>query len=133
MLINAIGVDSVMVSWTASQSSCDDVIANYTVMYRLRDSTGVHTTVNTATTSVALYDLVPDAEYTVSVAAINSKGDVSVYSAATLFVVNMASAPVTIPISPSGPTATPAGTDQGNNKQVYYYTHWLPMCRHMIC
>lgn len=105
MLINAIGVDSVVVSWTASQSSCDDVIANYTVMYGLRDGNSVHTTVNTANTTVAIYGLVPNAEYTVSVAAINSMGDVSLYSAA-----------VTIPISPSGPTATPAGTAQGNRK-----------------
>ena len=124
MLINAIGVDSVVVSWTASQSSCDDVIANYTVTYRLRDGLGAHTSVNTATTSVTICDLVPNAEYTVSVAAMNSMGDMSVHSAESLFVVNMATAPVTVPISPSGPTATPAGTAQGNRK-VYYYTHPL--------
>lgn len=125
--INAIGVGSVVVSWTASQSSCDDVIANYTVTYRLRDGTSAHTSVNTAATSVTICDLVPNAEYTVSVAAINSMGDVSVYSAETLFVVNMATTPVTVPISPSGPTATPAVTAQGNTHR------WLPMCHHMIC
>ena len=49
--------------------------------YRLTDTSASSsfTTVYTTTTSVVLQGLVPDAEYTVSVAAINSQGDMSAY------------------------------------------------------
>ena len=64
---------------------CDNVVGNYSVRYRLTDTSASSsfTTVYTTTTSVVLQGLVPDAEYTVSVAAINSQGDMSAPSYTT--------------------------------------------------
>ena len=79
--LTIIGKDTAVVTWAASRSMCDNVVGNYSVRYRLRDTSASSsfTTVYTTTTSVVLQGLVPDAEYTVSVAAINSRGD-SAYS-----------------------------------------------------
>ena len=75
-----------VVSWTASQSRmCDVVVGNYSVKYQLSNATGGYTTVYTPNTSVSLQDLVPNADYLVSVAAINSNGNMSNFSANTLF------------------------------------------------
>ena len=82
------GSDSAMVSWTASQSMCDDVVGNYSVRYRLRDGTGANTTVYINKTSVTLQDLIPNAEYVVSVAAINSRGNMSAFSVEMSFTVS---------------------------------------------
>ena len=70
--------DSAVVSWMASQSLCDDVIGNYSVRYQLKNASS-YTTVYTNETRVVLQGLVPNAEYTVSVAAINSMGDMSAF------------------------------------------------------
>jgi len=80
--LTIIGKDTAVVTWAASRSMCDNVVGNYSVRYRLRDTSASSsfTTVYTTTTSVVLQGLVPDAEYTVSVAAINSQGDMSAYS-----------------------------------------------------
>ena len=112
-------IDSAVVSWTASQSMCDDVVGNYSVRYRLRDGTGANTTVYTNRPSVILRDLIPDAEYVVSVAAINSRGDMSALSVETPFTV---STPATL-TSPPGPTTDVAGFCQGNYKTLYICTH----------
>ena len=64
---------------------CGVVIGNYSVRYQLRSGAGGSTTVNTSSTSVTLQDLVPNAEYTVSVAAINSAGELSAYTETTQF------------------------------------------------
>ena len=98
-------IDSAVVSWTASLSVCDDVVGNYSVRYQLKDGTGAYTTVYTNKTSVTLRDLIPDAEYVVSVAAINSRGDMSALSVETPFTV-------------STPTDV-AGFCQGNYKTLY--------------
>ena len=74
------GSDSAVASWMASQSLCDDVIGNYSVRYQLKSACNNYTTVYTTETSVVLRGLVPNAEYTVSVAAINSMGDMSAFS-----------------------------------------------------
>ena len=70
--------DSAVVSWMASQSMCDDVIGNYSVRYQLKNASS-YTTVYTNETRVVLQGLVPNTEYTVSVAAINSMGDMSAF------------------------------------------------------
>ena len=75
--------DTAVVSWTASQSRmCDVAIANYSVKYEL-NGTGYYTTVYTSSTSVVLQGLVPNIEYSVSVAATNSNGNMSAFSAAS--------------------------------------------------
>ena len=66
-----------VVSWAPPQTMCNIVIGNYSVRYQLNDSVGATTTVYSSSTSVTLQDLVPSAEYTVSVAAINSAGVMS--------------------------------------------------------
>ena len=73
---------TVVVSWTASQSRmCDVAIVNYSVKYKMRTNTGDYTTVNTSSTSVTLHGLtLCQTVYSVSVAAINSNGDTSVFS-----------------------------------------------------
>ena len=68
-----------MVSWTASTSMFDTTIANYSVRYRLTNGTGDYTTVYTASTSIILRGLVPNAEYNVSVTGINSCGGTSAF------------------------------------------------------
>ena len=83
------GDGTAVVSWQAQQSRvCDAVIGNYSVRYQLRNDTGGMITVYSSTTSVTLQDLVPNAEYTVSVAAINSKGEMSSFSALVQFTVD---------------------------------------------
>ena len=87
-------VDSALVSWDATQSwMCDIVIENYSVRYQLRNGTGAGATVYSSTMSVTLHDLVPNAEYTVSVAAINSIGNMSAFSATFQFNVTLSSKP----------------------------------------
>ena len=83
-----------LVSWDAPQSwMCDVVIGNYSVRYRLRNGTGASTTVYSSNTSVTLHNLVPNAEYTVSVAAINSIGNMSAFSPMVQFNVTLSSKP----------------------------------------
>ena len=82
------GIDTAVVSWNPSRSRmCEILIRNYSVRYQLWNGTGGYTTVNTAGTSVTLQDLVPNAEYTVEVAAINSNGRISLFSVLTRFTV----------------------------------------------
>ena len=57
----------------------DTTIANYSVRYRLTNGTGDYTTVYTASTSITLQGLVPNAGYNVSVAGINSCGGESAF------------------------------------------------------
>ena len=86
------GEDSALVSWNATQSRmCDIVIGNYSVRYKLRNGTGATITVYSSTTSVTLQDLLPNAEYNVSVAAINSIGNMSAFSAMVQFNVTLSS------------------------------------------
>ena len=87
--------NTAVVSWTASQSRiCDVVIVNYSVKYEL-NVTGGYTTVNTSSTIVTLQCLAScNAEYSVSVATINSIGNMSAFSAVTKF---HTSVPVVIP------------------------------------
>ena len=89
------GSDTAVVSWTASQPVCDDVVGNYSVRYRLRSGTCGYTTVFTNKPSVTLQDLIPNAEYVVSVAAINSRGDMSAFSVEMSFTVSTPAAPTT--------------------------------------
>ena len=81
-------IDTAVVSWTASQSMCDDVVGNYSVRYRLRDGSSAYTTVYSNKTSVTLQDLIPNAEYVVSVVAINSMEDMSAFSVEMSFTVS---------------------------------------------
>ena len=84
------GDDTAVVSWDTQQSRmCDDVIGNYSVRYQLRNDTGGMITVYSSSTSVTLQDLVPNEEYTVEVAAINSRGNMSAFSALVQFTVNL--------------------------------------------
>ncbi len=65
---------------------CGVVIGNYSVRYRLKNGGGNYTTVHSPTTSVALQGLVPNTEYTVAVAAINSAaGDIGSFTELTQF------------------------------------------------
>ena len=87
MTFRVTGTDSVMVSWTASQSKCGG-ITNYSVTYQLTSGTGPTTTVYTAEayttdTSIALQGLIPNGEYRVMVSATNSIGVMSAISDAT--------------------------------------------------
>ena len=104
MVFEITGIDTAVVSWVASQSLCDDMIGNYSVTYQLRNGTGP-ITVYTRKTSITLRDLIPNAEYSVFVAAINSMGDMSAVSVETLFTV-------------STPTTNPIGSPQG--MYIYY-------------
>ena len=61
----------------------DDMIMNYSVRYQLTSGTGGSATVYSPSTSVTLQVLVPNAEYTVSVAGINSCGGTSTFTMAT--------------------------------------------------
>ena len=81
------GSSTVEVSWAPSSSGvCDVLSTGYSIRYRLSISTGNYTTVSTSgTTSVTLVDLVPNAEYDVEVAAINSNGAISNFSPVTRF------------------------------------------------
>ena len=75
-----INKDLALVTWAGSQSMCDSVVRNYSVRYQLKGSSISYTTVYTKGTSVVLQGLGSNAEYTVSVAAINSNGDMSAHS-----------------------------------------------------
>ena len=106
MTFTVTGSDSAVVSWMASQSMCDNVIGNYSVRYR-PTSVCSYTTVYTDETSVVLQGIEPNAEYTVSVAAINSNGDMSAYSVFT-------------------PTAPAVATTQGRTHHITnFYTAYL--------
>ena len=84
------GNDTAVVSWESQQSRmCDVVIGNYSVRYQLRNDTGGMITVYSPSTSVTLQGLVPNAEYTVEVAAINSMGNMSAFSPLVQFTVNL--------------------------------------------
>jgi len=74
-----------VVSWTAPQTMCGVVIGNYSVRYRLKNGGGNYTTVHSPTTSVTLQGLVPNTEYTVAVAAINSAGDIGSFTESAQF------------------------------------------------
>ena len=95
MTYTVTGSDTAVVSWTASQSMCDDVVGNYSVRYRLRSGTCGYTTVYTNRPSVTLRDLIPNAEYVVSVAGINSRGDMSAFSVEMSFTVSTPTTPTT--------------------------------------
>ena len=99
------GIDTAVVSWTASQSICDGVIGNYSVTYRL--SNGTNATVYTNETSITLSGLIPNAEYSVFVAAFNSRGDVSLLSVETPFTVSTPTTPP--PTTPPPAAPAPAG------------------------
>ena len=77
MSVEVTGCDSAVVSWMASQSMFDNVIGNYSVRYQLASGSNDLTTVYTSSTNVTLEDLVPNAEYNVSVMGINSCGGTS--------------------------------------------------------
>ena len=95
--VDVTGSDTAVVSWNPSMSRmCDVVIGNYNVRYQLSNSNGDYSTVNTSSTSVILQDLVPNAEYTVEVAGINSNGQMSPFSA-LMFTVTPPAAPSKIP------------------------------------
>ena len=72
---------------------CDALIVNYSVRYQAKNASGDYTTVYSSNTSVVLRGLVPNAEYTVSVAAINSIGNISVFSDTVYFTVTPSSKP----------------------------------------
>ena len=80
------GCDSAEVTWRAPNSRvCDGVVSGYNVRYRLSNSTGDYTSVNTSGTSVTLNDLTPNEEYTVEVAIITSVGGIGSYSPVAQF------------------------------------------------
>ena len=116
------GSDTAVVSWTASQSMCDDVVGNYSVRYRLRSGTGPNTTVYTTKISVTVDDLMPNAEYVVSVAAINSMGDMSAHSVELSFTVSTPATPMSTP-TPAPTTSSPG--PQTGGKTV---CRWHPLC-----
>ena len=62
-------------------------IENYNLQYGLNSDCGCYTTVNISSATVTLQDLVPNADYTVEAAAINSNGDMSAFSEVTQFTV----------------------------------------------
>ena len=89
--VEANGCDSATVSWNQTQSRmCDATIVGYSLRYQLSGSSD-YTTVNTSGTSVTLAGLTPNADYTVSVADINSIGDLSAYSVISFNITGMLS------------------------------------------
>ena len=118
-----IGNDSAAVSWTASQSMCDDVVGNYSVRYQLRSGSGANTTVYTNRPSVTLRDLIPNAEYVVLVAAINSRGDMSAFSVETSFTVSTPTTPMSTPT-----TAPPTPSLPGPQTEGKTICRWHPLC-----
>lgn len=66
-------------------SECGVVIGNYSVTYQQRNGGSGNTTVYSSNTSVTLQDIIPNAEYDVSVASISSDGDIGLFSNKTLF------------------------------------------------
>ena len=88
------GNDTAVVLWTpATFMTCDFLIVKYSVKSWLANGTGGYTTVYTLGTNVVFRGLVPNAEYSVSVVAIDSNGDTSAFSASTLFNVTPATKP----------------------------------------
>ena len=88
VMVEANGCSSAIVAWTPTPSRiCDVRIEGYSVRYQLNSSTGGYTTVNTSSASVTLQDLVPNAGYTMDVAAIYSNGEMSTYSAETSLII----------------------------------------------
>ena len=84
--VRVISDDTAVVSWTTSHTMvCDIAIGNYSVMYQLWNGTGDYTIVYTSSTSITLQGLMPNTTYTVSVAAINSVGNISEFSNTTQF------------------------------------------------
>ena len=79
------GCDSAEVTWMASMSMFDESIMNYIVTYQ-RTSGGVLATVNSPSTSATLQGLMPNAEYNVSVAGVNSCGGTSAFTTPFTFV-----------------------------------------------
>ena len=61
---------------------CDVLIVSYSVRYRLTGSSGGYNTESTSSTSATLQNLVPNAEYDIEVAIVDSNGNMSAYSAA---------------------------------------------------
>ena len=74
------GCYTAVVSWAPRQTMCNVVIGNYSVRYQLNNNVGATTTVYSSSTSVTLQDLVPNAEYIVEVAGINSAGVMSAFT-----------------------------------------------------
>ena len=73
-VVDGSGCYTSVVSWVAPQSKCNVAIGNYSVRYRLRNSTsGGYTTVFTDGTSVTLEGITANVEYNVSVAALSSQ------------------------------------------------------------
>ena len=120
--VDVTGSDTAVVSWNPSMSRmCDVLIENYNVRYRLNSGCGGYSTVNTSSASVALRDLVPNAEYTVSVAGIDSNGQMSPFSALFQFTVTQPAAPSKIPFP-----ATLTVHHTFNNSFGYYTSgQWL--------
>ena len=82
---------TVVVSWTRSFSgTCDQLATQYRVRYQLSTGSGGYHTVNTECNIVVLQGLIPNAEYNVSVAAINSNGAMSNFSIMAQFKVTPA-------------------------------------------
>ena len=82
------GSGTVVVFWSPSFSGMCDVLAqDYTVRYRLSGDSGDYTTVNISGTTVTLRGLAFNAVYGVEVAAIDSNGIISAFSAMAQFAV----------------------------------------------
>ena len=94
MSVDITSTDTAVVSWNAQQSAmCDVVVGNYSVRYQLTNDTGsTPITVYTSSTSFTLNSLVPNAEYSVSVATIASDA-MSAFSATTTFTVTATAPP----------------------------------------
>ena len=94
--VDITGTDTAVVSWNAQQSRmCDVVVGNYSVRYQLtNDLCSPPITVYTSSTSVTLNGLVPNAEYSVSVATIAlGGGGMSAFSVTIPFTVTPTAAP----------------------------------------
>ena len=88
--VDITGTDTAVVSWNAQQSRmCDVVVGNYSVRYQLCGACGPNITmyIYTPSTSVTLNGLIPNAVYSVSVAAITLGESISEFSATTSFTV----------------------------------------------
>ena len=94
MSVDITGTDTAVVSWNAQQSSMC-VVGNYSVRYQLTNDTAGSPpiTVYSSSTSVTLNGLVPNAEYSVSVATIALDGSTSEFSTTTSFTVTPAATP----------------------------------------
>ena len=82
-MVAVTGTDFAVVAWVASQSRvCDVVTANYSVRYQRINTHAScsHMIVYNSDVNITLRNLVSNAEYNVSVVAINSNGDMSEFS-----------------------------------------------------